>query len=71
MFLENQSVDDRISRAIDNDHTAAMKAPTDNRKHMKKKSKEFYLGNREKYIVAVVLSSSPLKKSHANDRYVV
>lgn len=39
MFLENQLVDERISRAIDNDHTAAMKAPSDSRKHMKKKSK--------------------------------
>ncbi|XP_054722491.1 zinc finger protein 189-like [Uloborus diversus] len=37
MFLENKMVDDRISRAIDNDHTAAMKAPGDSKKHMRKK----------------------------------
>lgn len=41
MFLENQLVDERISRAIDNDHTAAMKAPSNSRKHMKKKNSNF------------------------------
>lgn len=41
MFLENKTVDERISRAIDNDHTAAMKAPSGDRKHMKKKSASF------------------------------
>ncbi|GBM03524.1 Zinc finger protein 28 [Araneus ventricosus] len=46
MFLESQSfpeskiVDERISRAIDNDHTAAMKAPIDSKKIKKKNGPE-------------------------------
>ncbi|KFM63423.1 Zinc finger protein 510, partial [Stegodyphus mimosarum] len=42
MFLENKMVDERISRAIDNDHTAAMKAPGDSKKHMRKKTSSIY-----------------------------
>ncbi|GFQ70499.1 zinc finger protein 28 [Trichonephila clavata] len=38
VFPENKMVDEQISRAIDNDHTAAMKASSENKKLSKKSS---------------------------------